>query len=169
MLFFQPIKNHYCFCYTHVAEGETKLVLVVCTGASDETKYIYIMCSFCKNPKSRINCTNILQLTLILFFSFVFFLSCTWRIKANYPTSRLAKGWFPVYPIAIGITKYLNNNKICFVYEFCIYIFRVPYLCCKCKKTYLLSIQKSTLMTYLYLNVSDGSEVCSIENRPVHP
>jgi hypothetical protein len=38
MLFFHQIKKHYCFCYTHLAEGETKFVLVVCKGAPEETK-----------------------------------------------------------------------------------------------------------------------------------
>jgi hypothetical protein len=117
MLFFQPMKNHYCFCYTHVAEGETKLVLVVCRGVSDEIKKY----RFGNNQKRNNNCANLLQLDLI-FLNNLVISSCTWRVKANYPTSRLAKGWFPVYPIAIGITKYLNNNKICFVYEFCIYV-----------------------------------------------
>ena len=117
MLFFQPIKNHYCFCYTHVAEGETKLVLVVCRGVSDEIKKY----RFGNNQKRNNNCANLLQLDLI-FLNNLVISSCTWRVKANYPTSRLAKGWFPVYPIAIGITKYLNKDKICFVYEFCIHI-----------------------------------------------
>jgi hypothetical protein len=66
------------------------------------------MSGFGNNQKRSQNCTNISQLA----FQYTFY-KFTWWIKAKYATCSLAKDWFPIYPITIGIPKYLKN-KICF-------------------------------------------------------